>query len=162
MSKMDDMQFRQAMGKFATGVTVILTEVEEEVHGMTANAFMSLSLNPKKIVISVGNEANMLEKIKQSGIFTVNVLAEEQQEVSMVFAGQIKEEREVKFEKLDNMPVIPQSLAQVTCRLAGEHLEGDHTLFVGDVTDIELKEGEPLLFYKGKYNKLDPETSVVK
>ena len=91
---MDDRQFRQAMGKFATGVTVITTEVEGEVHGMTANAFMSVSLNPKLVVISIGERAQMLEKIKNSKKFAVNILSGEQQEYSMLFAGQIKEKRQ--------------------------------------------------------------------
>ena len=70
---MDDRQFRQAMGKFATGVTVITTEVEGEVHGMTANAFMSVSLDPKLVVISIGDRAHMLEKIKNSKKFAFNI-----------------------------------------------------------------------------------------
>ena len=86
---MDDRQFRQAMGKFATGVTVITTEVEGEVHGMTANAFMSVSLEPKLVVISIGERAQMLKKIKTSKKFAVNILSGEQQDYSMIFAGQL-------------------------------------------------------------------------
>ena len=64
---MDDRQFRNAMGKFATGVTVIATEVEGEgIHGMTANAFMSVSLDPKLVVISIGEKVKILNKIKDS------------------------------------------------------------------------------------------------
>src|SRR3954465_9620503 len=98
---MDDRQFRTAMGKFATGVTVIVTEVKGEgVHGMTANAFMSVSLDPKLVVISIGEKAKILNKIKESTLFTVNILAAHQQEVSMIFAGQLKD-REVEFGRLD-------------------------------------------------------------
>lgn len=63
---MDDRLFRNAMGKFATGVTVISTEHNGDIHGMTANAFMSISLNPKLVLISIGEKAKMLEKIQQS------------------------------------------------------------------------------------------------
>ena len=94
---MDDRIFRSAMGKFATGVTVITTEIDEQVHGMTANAFMSVSLDPKLVVISIGEKAQMLDKIKHSKKFAVNILAANQQELSMIFAGQIKEKIECKL-----------------------------------------------------------------
>ncbi|RUS43911.1 flavin reductase family protein [Cohnella sp. AR92] len=157
---MDDRQFRTAMGRFATGVTVIATEEEGTVHGMTANAFMSVSLDPKLVVISIGQKARILPKIKQSGIFTVNFLADHQKELSMVFAGQIKEPKEVEFDRLDGKPAIPGALAQIACEVAAEYVEGDHTLFIGRVTDIRLEEGEPLIFYSGRYRSLTAEPTV--
>ncbi|MEH7333837.1 flavin reductase family protein [Neobacillus drentensis] len=152
---MDDRQFRQAMGKFATGVTVIATELEGDIHGMTANAFMSVSLDPKLVVISIGEKAKILNKIKESKIFTVNILAADQQELSMIFAGQLKGHREVVFERLDGKPVLPGSVVQVACEVSAEHVEGDHTLFIGKVTDIHLSDAEPLIFYSGKYLSLE-------
>lgn len=157
---MDDRQFRNAMGTFATGVTVITTEVDGQVHGMTANAFMSVSLDPKLVVISIGEKARILSKIQQSKTFSVNILAEEQQEISMIFAGQIKDGREINFDRLAGQPVVPGALAQVTCEVSAEHVEGDHTLFIGRVTEIHLEEGDPLLFYKGRYRTLAEEASV--
>jgi flavin reductase (DIM6/NTAB) family NADH-FMN oxidoreductase RutF len=151
---MDDRQFRSAMGKFATGVTVIATDVEGDVHGMTANAFMSVSLDPKLIVISIGEKAKILNKIKESKIFTVNILAADQQELSMIFAGQLKEHKEVVFDRLDGKPVLSGAVAQVACEVSAEHVEGDHTLFIGKVTDIHLEDAEPLVFYNGKYRSL--------
>lgn len=150
---MDDRLFRSAMGKFATGVTVIITETEKQPHGMTANAFMSVSLDPKLVVISVKENAKILPKIQESGKFSVNILSADQQEMSMIFAGQIKD-KEVEFARLENQPVIPGALAQVTCEVSAEHVEGDHTLFIGKVTGIELNEGEPLLFFNGRYREL--------
>ncbi|MEH7115901.1 flavin reductase family protein [Neobacillus vireti] len=149
---MEDRQFRSAMGKFATGVTVIATEVEGDVHGMTANAFMSVSLDPKLVVISIGEKAKILNKIKESKIFTVNILAADQQELSMIFAGQLK--KEVVFDRLDGKPVLSGAVAQVACEVSAEHVEGDHTLFIGKVTDIHLVDAEPLIFYSGKYRSL--------
>ncbi|WP_243290931.1 flavin reductase family protein [Bacillus sp. FJAT-47783] len=157
---MDDRQFRNAMGKFATGVTVILTEVEGDVHGMTANAFMSVSLDPKLVVISIGEKAQMLEKIKNSQKFTVNILAEDQQDLSMIFAGQIKEKREVSFGKLAGQSVLPGSVAQITCEVTAEHVEGDHTLFIGKVTAIQIEEREPLIYFSGRYRSLLQEVST--
>lgn len=158
---MDDRQFRTAMGKFATGVTVIATEVDGDVHGMTANAFMSVSLDPKLVVISIGDKARILNKIKDSQIFTVNILAADQEEISMIFAGQIKEHREVTFDRLDQKPVIKGAIAQIACEVSAEHVEGDHTLFIGKVTDIKLEDAEPLVFYNGRYRSLVKETITV-
>jgi flavin reductase (DIM6/NTAB) family NADH-FMN oxidoreductase RutF len=157
---MDDRQFRNAMGKFATGVTVIATEVEGDVHGMTANAFMSVSLDPKLVVISIGEKAKILNKIKESKIFTVNILAADQQELSMIFAGQLTEHKEVVFDRLDDKPVIPGSVVQIACEVSAEHVEGDHTLFIGKVTDIQIEDVEPLVFYSGRYRSLVEEQPV--
>jgi flavin reductase (DIM6/NTAB) family NADH-FMN oxidoreductase RutF len=157
---MDDRQFRTAMGKFATGVTVIATDVDGDVHGMTANAFMSVSLDPKLVVISIGEKARILEKIKQSQTFSVNILAADQQEISMIFAGQLKEHREVEFDRLDGKPVLNGAVAQIACEVSAEHIEGDHTLFIGRVTDIHLEDAEPLIFYSGKYRALAEEKAV--
>jgi flavin reductase (DIM6/NTAB) family NADH-FMN oxidoreductase RutF len=133
---MDDRQFRNAMGKFATGVTVVVTEVAGDVHGMTANAFMSVSLNPKLVVISIAEKAQMLEKIKQSKSFSVNILAADQQELSMIFAGQSKNQHEIVFDRLEGIPVLPGAIAQIACEVSAEHVEGDHTLFIGRVVNI--------------------------
>ncbi|MEH7158755.1 flavin reductase family protein [Neobacillus drentensis] len=154
---MDDRKFRTAMGKFATGVTVITTEIAGEVHGMTANAFMSVSLDPKLVVISIGEKAQMLDKIKKSKKFAVNILSAEQQELSMIFAGQIKEQREISFERLDGLPVLSGAIAQVACEVVNVNIEGDHTLFIGKVIEIELNEKEPLMFFNGRYRSLSSE-----
>ncbi|MFG6117999.1 flavin reductase family protein [Thalassobacillus sp. B23F22_16] len=157
---MDDRQFRNAMGKFATGVTVIATETDGQVHGMTANAFMSVSLDPKLIVISVKEDAKMLHKIKESNHFSVNVLSCEQQEESMIFAGQKQPEEEFQFDYLEGVPVVRNALVQLSCEIYNEHVEGDHTLFVGRVTEMELKDGDPLIFNCGKYRELKEMESV--
>ncbi|WP_156291371.1 flavin reductase family protein [Oceanobacillus salinisoli] len=153
---MEDRQFRNAMGNFATGVNVITTEVDGDVHGMTANAFMSVSLDPKLVVISVGENASMLEKIRKSKTYAVNILSKDQQELSMIFAGQIKEDRHVDFEWLADLPVIKGASTQISCEVVNEHVEGDHTLFIGKVVDLKLKDcSDPLVFYKGKYTSLE-------
>ena len=153
---MDDRLFRNAMGKFATGVTVITTEHEEQVHGMTANAFMSVSLDPKLVVVSIGEKARCLPKIKESKTFAINILADDQQELSMIFAGQKKDVIvEIEFEQLAGLPVLPGAVAQISCDVVSEYVEGDHTLFIGKVRDISVDdEKEPLLFYSGKYRTL--------
>lgn len=158
---MDDRKFRNALGKFATGVTVITTELNGEVRGMTANAFMSVSLDPKLVVISIGERAQMLKLIKQSRTFAVNILAADQQELSMIFAGQLKEDnKDVTFERLAGKPVIAGAIAQIVCDVTAEHVEGDHTLFIGNVIDIHIEDSEPLIFYSGRYRSLLEEKKV--
>lgn len=158
---MDDRLFRTAMGKFATGVTAITTNHDGDVHGMTANAFMSVSLSPELVVISIKENARMLSKIEESGHFVVNILSVAQEKVSMLFAGQLKgEDYHIDFEDLAGFPAIPGALAQVACEVSTAHVEGDHTLFIGRVKDIRVEEGEPLLFFNGRYTKL-AETSDV-
>ena len=149
---MDDLLFRKAMGKFATGVTVLTTIHEGDIHGMTANAFMSVSLDPKLVVISVGKYARFLDKVTQSKRFAVNILAEDQQQVSQHFAG--KPQGEVQFGTLDGLPVIDGAIAQITCEVASVYEEGDHTLFIGRVTDLKLEEKNPLLFFGGQYSEV--------
>jgi flavin reductase (DIM6/NTAB) family NADH-FMN oxidoreductase RutF len=154
---MDDRHFRNAMGKFATGVTVVATEVEGNVHGMTANAFMSVSLSPKLVVVSISERAQMLEKISQSGKFSVNILSSSQQDLSMIFAGQQKNQQEVKFERLGEVPVLAGAVAQIACEVSAAHVEGDHTLFIGRVTNIHIEDLEPLIYFSGKYRALAQE-----
>ena len=155
---MDDRLFRDAMGKFATGVTVLLTENEGEIHGMTANGFMSVSLDPKLVVVSIGHKARFLEKVSQSGRYTVNILAEDQEHYSRHFAG--RPDGEVQFGQLANLPVLNDVVAQIACEVVAQHVEGDHTLFIGKVIDLSIAEKDPLLFYSGKYRKLEELATV--
>ncbi len=157
---MEDRLFRNAMGKFATGVTVITTTSNGNIHGMTANAFMSVSLAPKLVVISIGEKASMLEHIQQSRTFTVNILSAQQQELSMLFAGQIKDKRHVKFGDLQGAPTIEGAIAQVSCEVASMYIEGDHTLFIGRVKNVHIEDGEPLLFFNGQYGALAVGTTL--
>ena len=152
--RMDDRFFRNAMGKFATGITVVSTEVDGEAHGMTANAFVSVSLTPKLILVSIDKRARMLPLIQQSKKFAVSFLSADQQTESMRFAGQIKEETPYNFEQFGELPVIEGALANLTCNLYNEVEAGDHILFIGEVTDLKVNEGEPLLYFGGQYRKV--------
>lgn len=154
---MDGRLFRDAMGKFATGITVITTKLGEEVHGMTANAFMSVSLDPPLVVISIGEKASMLDRIEQSKSFAVNILAEDQQYLSQHFAGQRQDGKEIPFIELEGYPVLDETVAQIVCDVVNTHVEGDHTLFIGQVKAIQLSDKNPLLYFSSKYNKLAEE-----
>jgi flavin reductase (DIM6/NTAB) family NADH-FMN oxidoreductase RutF len=157
---MDARLFRNAMGKFATGVTVISTKLGEETHGMTANAFMSVSLDPPLVVVSIDHRASMLGKIKESNTFAVSILAEDQQYLSQHFAGKPEEGTVVPWTTLEDYPVLDGSVAQVVCDVAAVHVEGDHTLYIGKVKALQIEERNPLLFFSGNYNKLAVEQHI--
>lgn len=153
---MDSRTYRNAMGTFATGITVITTEMNGEVSGMTANAFMSVSLEPKLVVISVDKKAKMINKIQKTKKYGVSILSKDQKEQSMNFAGQLKDQIEVDFIRVGDMPVLNNSLLNLSCDVVDSYEAGDHILFVGEVTELKINEGDPLLFFGGKYRNIQP------
>lgn len=152
--EIDERLYRNAMGSFATGVTVITTKVDEVVYGMTANAFMSVSLNPRLVAISIGEKAKMLRHVKDSKQFGINILSSNQQNESKQFAGQLDEEAKITFSAFKGLPILEESLAVITCELHSEYVVGDHTIFIGLVTGVKLEQKDPLLFCQGKYREL--------
>jgi flavin reductase (DIM6/NTAB) family NADH-FMN oxidoreductase RutF len=153
---LDEKTFREAMGKFATGITVVTTELDGEIHGMTANAFISVSLNPPLVLVSVDQKAGMHEKLKKAGRFTVSILNQDQQALSMHFSRQRLLESVVPFyEKLGGQSVIKDALAAVSCRLYDAHPSGDHTLYIGEVEELKVGSGKPLTYFEGKYNDIE-------
>src|SRR5699024_5098452 len=148
---MEDRTFRNAMGRFATGVTVITVNEGGETHGMTANAFMSVSLDPKLVLISIDNRANMLDKLKTADSFGISMLREEQKYLAKHFAKQEAFEGEISFDVIDEVPVLRDSLTALVCKNYQQIPAGDHTLILGQVEEILFEEGEPLTFFKGQY-----------
>ncbi|MFD2706020.1 flavin reductase family protein [Salibacterium lacus] len=148
---MDDRLFKTAMGKFATGVTVVTTDTEDGVHGMTANAFMSVSMDPKLVLISVGRHANTHRIIEQNGVFAVNILSEDQMEPAQYFAKQLEEDVDIPIERFEGQPIIEGSLASIVCTVYDSHEAGDHTLFIGQVENLIVQDETPLLYFEGQF-----------
>jgi flavin reductase (DIM6/NTAB) family NADH-FMN oxidoreductase RutF len=153
--------FRRVMGHFPTGVTVVTAEREErQVHGMTANSFTSVSLEPLLILICVDQNAQLLTYLKMQRRFGVNVLKDSQQKVSELFAKPQQDPEEeaqlgVRFRWTETgIPMLEDALAHLGCNVVAQYMSGDHTIFVGEVESMELKGGEPLLFHRGKYRGL--------
>mgnify|MGYP001156475997 CR=1 FL=1 len=148
--------FRQAMGKFATGVTIVTTPVKEGVHGMTANAFMSVSLDPPLVLVSVDKRANTHRYISEAKCFGVNILRTDQRHISNHFAGKPNEQvaQGLSYEWHDGIPVLMDCLANIACRLWANYDGGDHTLYVGEVRALRSSEAEPLLFFEGTYREM--------
>lgn len=155
----DSKAYRFAIGKFATGVTVILSGEEGDEHGMTASAVTSVSLDPVLLLICVDKKAEMVDRLREAGSFSVNILTEEQSHLSNYFAGFWDESGDPEFEflSLNNVPILKDALASLACTTYEIIEGGDHFIFMGEVTAIEdsAPEGaKPLLYYKGGYYKL--------
>ena len=157
---LDVTQYRNIIGQFATGVTVVTTAVDGRLHGMTANAITSVSLNPLLLLVCVDKEAHTHDHLSKAGSFTVNILAEDQQAVSVTFAASSEPEegrlQGVKYRLGANgAPIIEGCLSHIEC-VVTEHTDGgDHTVFIGRVLAAErYREAPPLLFYQGQYRKL--------
>lgn len=152
---MDKRIFRDAMGKFATGITIVTTEYDGEVMGMTVNAFMSVSLDPKLIAISIDEKARMYDKLQKTKKFGLSILSEEQKELSMIFAKQMDKDRDISFLRQDDIPVLDDSIATLSCHIKETAKAGDHMIFIAEVSDLKMNGGDPILYYGGRYHTLD-------
>ena len=155
----DPITFRNACGAFATGVTIITTRLGDRDHGMTANAFMSISLDPPLIAISIAKTAKMLPLIEDTGRFAVSILASGTEDLAMHFAGRPKAEIGSPLRDLDGLPVAKEATAVFATYLDQATDAGDHVIFVGRVSALETQpEADPLTFHKGRFGKLHQET----
>jgi flavin reductase (DIM6/NTAB) family NADH-FMN oxidoreductase RutF len=149
--------FREAFGRFATGVAVITSAGPGGRGGMTANALCSLSLDPLLALVCFENRARTLPIVREAGRFAVNILAADQEELAGVFASKLPES-----EKLDGVahrlehgvPVIDGALAWAACDLRELMPGGDHTIAIGEVLALGMGEGRPLLWFEGRYHSL--------
>lgn len=156
-------KFRQALGSFTTGVTVVTTVGPKgEDIGLTANSFNSVSLDPPMILWSLAKSSLSLEAFKAAEYFAVHILASDQEELS----GRFARRGEDKFAGLDlergraGVPLLDGCAARFFCRTAFQYEGGDHIIFVGEVTEFDHRELDPLLFHSGQYGQLlKPEKS---
>lgn len=153
--------FRRVMGNFATGVTVVTVEREPgKVHGMTANSFTSVSLDPLLVLVCVDRNAQLLSFLKMQKRFGVNILRSDQQSLSEHFAKPHpppEEERQlnVQFEWTDSgVPLLVGVLGQLACNVAAQYMAGDHTIFIGEVESMREGQGDPLLYHRRHYRQL--------
>jgi len=152
--------FRRTLGMFATGVTVLTTRVGEQVHGMTANAFMSVSLSPPLVLISLDRRARMCGLLHEGSRFGVSVLAQGQAGLSDFFARRATEEIEPEFVVVRETPLVEGALAHFVARVVRSYWGGDHSLFLGHVEYARYGEGDPLLFHGGRYERVAGEPEL--
>ena len=152
---MDERQFRKAMGKFATGITVVSMEYNNEIMAMTVNAFMSVSLSPKLIAVSIDEKAWMYDKIGEVKSFGLSILSKEQENLSKIFAKQMESEEKVAFSSLDGVPVLQGAVSTLSCLVINTVKAGDHLIYIAEVTDYTINEQEPVIYFSGKYRNLE-------
>jgi flavin reductase (DIM6/NTAB) family NADH-FMN oxidoreductase RutF len=150
----DPLELRRTFGAFGTGVTVITTRHEGADNGMTANAFMSVSLAPPLLVVSVNRRARILERIKASRRYGVSILAEHMEAIAHHFAGKPRETLTNLFEDFDGLPVIRGALAHFATHLQQTVDAGDHVLFIGAIDKIARRDGRPLMFHDGGFRAI--------
>jgi flavin reductase (DIM6/NTAB) family NADH-FMN oxidoreductase RutF len=153
--------FRRALGCFATGITVITLDYEGEVHGMTANAFTSVSLDPMLVLVCVDQRTRTHGHLHAKKRFGVNVLAESQRAISEYYARPARthdraaEEAGASFEHTKHgTPVLRGALAYLECRLHTAQDAGDHTIFIAEVEEVVVREGSPLLYFQSGYREI--------
>lgn len=156
------------MGCFATGVTILTVDLgspgHEEVHGMTANAFASVSLDPLLVLVCVDHSTRTHAHLHTKKRFGINVLCEDQRAISEYYAcperthERAEAEAGARFERTAHgTPMLHGALAYLECRLHSAQLAGDHSIFIAEVEDVVVRSGEPLLFFRGKYRKVGDE-----
>lgn len=156
--EIDPFQFRQLLGRFATGVTILTVVTPEgRLLGMTANSLASVSLQPPLVSVCVDHEAEMHTAIFSAKEFVVNVLASPQEALARRFSDQ----HEDRFDGIgysrtaEGLILLDGALAYIECERHAHYPGGDHTIVVGRVTGGGTGDGRPLLYYRGGYTALD-------
>jgi flavin reductase (DIM6/NTAB) family NADH-FMN oxidoreductase RutF len=152
----DDAHFKLALSHFASGVTIVTTEHEGRPFGMTVASFASLSLNPKLVLVCIETSVKTHEAIAAAGKFGVSILASDQTGISSKFASRSDD----KFTGVDvfrgalDLPMITGALTTIECKVQAQLPGGDHSIFVGEVIDIQTREGDPLLYFRSGYREM--------
>ena len=153
--------FKNAWGKYASSVSVI-TSIEPggTVHGMAASDISSVSLDPMLVLVCVGHNRNSHPLIESSGRFAINIMSDIQEDIVLHFAKSA-EHRDPDFEiqylfTSRGAAFIEGAIAQMDCRVIDQHTAGDHTIFIGEVEEIEVADNQPLLYYQGNFGRFNP------
>lgn len=152
----DDAQFKLAMSHFASGVTVVTTEHEGKMYGMTVASFASLSLHPPLVLVCIEKSVKTHDAIAGAQAFGVSILEAGQGDVSGRFASRMDD----KFAGIDvargtmQLPLIAGALTTLECRVHDQLPGGDHSIFVGEVVAAQTREGEPLVYFRSGYRAL--------
>ena len=149
-------QYRQAWRKFPTGVSVITMRSESgEPYVTTANALLSISLDPMLLLLSVATDGNTCANLLRDGLFAVNFLRSDQSHIADFYARAPSHERsnlpDAHTKHESGIALFDDALVCMVCRCEHEVQAGDHTMFVASVEDIDIREGDALLFYEGQY-----------
>ena len=156
---MNPTDFRKICGQFATGVTVLTTTSNDEVHGITVNSFTSVSLDPPLILFCIDKKARFNTPLTAEKSLAINILSEEQQEISNRFANpsMTSEERFSGLQLLSDYanPVFDDNVGVLTAQLQKTHDGGDHWIYIAKVIEGQSFAGNPLLYYSGSYSRVN-------
>lgn len=150
-------EFRAALGRFASGVTVVTTkDASGRFHGITVSAFCSVSLEPPLILVCIEKVTGSARAIDDSGAFIVNILDRSQQFLSEHFAATNPEKFEdVTFRPgMDGIPILNDALVSLDCRVKRTCDGGDHSIYIAEVENAEIKDGSPLVYFHGNYREI--------
>ena len=151
----DPKALRSTFGRFVSGVTVITCRSGNTTHGMTANSFISVSLDPARALVSVRKAARMHALLSGADVFGLSVLSADHSAVSAHFAGAPDADFEPQFNERCGVPVIASSIAWMVCRRDSVVAIGDHSLFIGELIDCDHDPfADPLVYFGGRYGKL--------
>lgn len=155
--------FRTALSRFATGVTVMTTVAEDGPHGMTANSVTSVSLDPLLVLVCVERDTAMCDLVVEAGVFGLSILTAEQEGLSNRFADPDRPAGAAQFDGVSHstsvcgVPVLDGSLAVLGCRVWRTYDGGDHLIVVGEVVDLELGESsDALIYFRSGYTTARP------
>lgn len=155
----DSRAFRHTVGRFVTGVTVIALEIDGQVRAMTANSFTSLSLDPPLVLFCLGKHTKAGRSIRDVSGFSVSILHEGQQDLSLYFAGSWKDETPPPFSfvEWEGAPRLDGCTAALGCEIHAVHEGGDHWIVVGRVRAMHLADRDvaPLVFFGGRYTSIE-------
>ena len=147
-------EFRQTLGRWPSGVTVVTMRDGEADHGITVSAFSSLSLVPPLIGVAIAHKARAHAFLERLPRFAVSILSEDQRHLSEHFAGRTVDLATLPFEELDGLPLVGGALAHLVCTTVQRVPVGDHTLYVGQVELSRVGEQAPLAYHRGEYRRL--------
>jgi 3-hydroxy-9,10-secoandrosta-1,3,5(10)-triene-9,17-dione monooxygenase reductase component len=157
MAGFDQARFREVLGHFATGMTIVTATEDGEPVGFTCQSFAALSLDPPMVLLAPAKSSTSWPRIARAGAFCVNILAVNQEAVCRAFAVSGGDKFDgVKWSPgVTGAPLITGSLATVECTLGAIYEGGDHELVTGHVVDMEIGEGSPLLFYRSGFGRFE-------
>ncbi|HEY4034380.1 MAG TPA: flavin reductase family protein [Ktedonobacteraceae bacterium] len=155
---LEQVKFRKALSHFASGVTVITTQHLGQYHGTTVSSFCSLSLKPALVLVCLDLKSTSHDLVAESGIFGVNILAEQDEWISSHFARRTPD----KFSDVSyhlgqvGVPLLDNALATLECHVSSRYPGGDHSIFIGEVISTSVEsDREPLLYFRSKYSRLE-------
>lgn len=154
---MDSSFLRQAFGQFATGITVITTSADAEmgnVHGMTANSFTSVSLDPPIVLVCINRRTVLHRLLCESRRFGVSILSDWQSDMADHFAGRGNQPGPIAFEPLGDTAVLPGAIAQFDCHVIDLHAAADHVVALAKVCQARNNGGSPLIYHSSRYERL--------